>query len=144
MRSSEDVEARQLEALSNFLAFTPRDPSLSLSEQIERDAAAGDIWAGRVLKSRILESPQSAETAEPIDDLADAPPLSIAVAAQSAQARKQVRNAALGIVNRRSVVVGRTTTPESTLRQHDTHIASLPKAEQPEGWHLASMQAERS
>ena len=34
MRSSEDLAARQLEALSSFLAFTPRDRSLSLSAQI--------------------------------------------------------------------------------------------------------------
>jgi hypothetical protein len=97
----EDIVALQLEALSNFLAFTPRDASLSLSAQIARDAATGNIWARRVMHSRILESPQTAEAAEPLDDLADAPLPPIAVAAQPAQARKQARNAALGIVNRR-------------------------------------------
>ena len=101
MRSSEDLAARQLEALSSFLAFTPRDRSLSLSEQIARDAAAGDKWARRVLHSRILESPRVADTVAPVDDLTDSPLLPIAVAAQPAQARQQVRNAALGIVNRR-------------------------------------------
>ena len=109
MRSSEDIAALQLEALSNFLSSTPRDPALSLSEQIARDATAGDAWACRVLKSRILESPHRAETAEPVDDLADAPPLSIAVAAQPAQARQQARNAALSVVNRRTPVIARLT-----------------------------------
>ena len=82
MRSSEDTAAVQLEALSNYLAFTPRDPSVPLSKQIARDAAAGDVWARRVMHSRILESPQSpqsAETAAPADDLAGAPLPSIAV-----------------------------------------------------------------
>jgi hypothetical protein len=97
----EDIAALQLEALSNFLAFTPRDPALPLSAQIARDAAAGNIWARRVMHSRILESPQTAERAEPLDELADAPLLSIAVTAQPAQDRQRVRNAALGIVNRR-------------------------------------------
>jgi hypothetical protein len=97
----EDIAALQLEALSSFIAFTPRDPSLSLSAQIARDAAAGNIWARRVMHSRILESPQTAETAGPLENLADAPLLSIAVAAQPAQDRQWVRNAALSIVNRR-------------------------------------------
>jgi len=83
MRSSEDLAARQLEALSAFLAFTPRDPTLPLSEQIARNAAAGDIWARRVVNSRILESPQTPQSADPVDDLANAPVPSIAVAAQS-------------------------------------------------------------
>jgi hypothetical protein len=98
MRSSEDTAAVQLEALSNFLAFTPRDPSVPLSKQIARDAAAGDKWAKRVMHSRILESPQGVETAGPVDDLADAPLPSIAVAAQPAEARKQARDAAHGVV----------------------------------------------
>ena len=125
MRSSEDIAALQLEALSAFLAFTPRDPTLPLSAQLERDAAAGDIWARRVVNSRILESPPTADTADPVDDQAIAPLPPIAVAAQSAQARRQVRNAALGIVNRRSVVVGRTTAPESvgTPAQHAFRFA---------------------
>jgi hypothetical protein len=89
MRSSEDIAALQLEALSSFLALTPRDRSLSLSAQIARDAAAGDIWARRVINSRILECPQSADAAEDVDDLSGAPLQSIAVTAQSAQARQQ-------------------------------------------------------
>jgi hypothetical protein len=101
MRSFEDTAARQLEALSNFLAFTPRDPSLSLSQQIARDAAGGDVWARRVMHSRILESPQSTETAASVEEPAGKPLPSIAVAAQPETARKQVRNAAQGVVNRR-------------------------------------------
>ena len=98
MRSSEDTAAVQLEALSNFLAFTPRDPSVPLSKQIARDAAAGDVWARRVMHSRILESPQSAETAAPADDLAGAPLPSIAVTAQPKEVRKQARDAGQGVV----------------------------------------------
>ena len=99
MRSSaEDTAALQLEALSNFLAFTPRDSSVPLSEQIARDAAAGDVWARRVMHSRILECPQSAETVGPVDDLACAPLASIAVATQPAEARKQARDVAQGVV----------------------------------------------
>ena len=82
MRSSEDIAALQLEALSNFLAFTPRDPSVPLSEQIARDAAAGDVWARRVMHSRVLECPQSVETVAPFDDVASAPLPSIAVTAR--------------------------------------------------------------
>jgi len=96
-----DIAALQLEALSSFLAFTPRDPSLSLSAQIERDAAAGNIWARRVLHSRILESPRTADIAEPPENLVEAPVQSIAVAAQPARDRQRVRNAALSIVNSR-------------------------------------------
>ena len=98
MRSSENTAAVQLEALSNFLAFTPRDPSVPLSKQIARDAAAGDVWARRVIRSRILESPQSAETAAPADDLASAPLPSIAVTAQPTEVRKQARDAGQGVV----------------------------------------------
>jgi hypothetical protein len=101
MRSSEDTAAVQLEALSTYLAFTPRDPSVPLSKQIARDAAAGDVWARRVMHSRILESPQSpqsAETAAPADDLAGAPLPSIAVTAQPKEVRKQARDAGQGVV----------------------------------------------
>ena len=98
MRSSEDTAAVQLEALSNFLAFTPRDPSVPLSKQIARDAAAGDVWARRVMHSGILESPQSAEAAAPADDLAGAPLPSIAVTAQPTEVRKQARDAGQGVV----------------------------------------------
>ena len=98
MRSSEDIAALQLEALSNFLAFTPRDPSLPLSEQITRDAATGDVWARRVMHSRVLECPQSVEAVAPFDDLAIAPLPSIAVAARPAEARKQARDVAQGVV----------------------------------------------
>ena len=98
MRSStENTTALQLEALSNFLAFTPRDSSVPLSEQIARDAAAGDVWARRVMHSRILECPQGAETVGPFDDLAGATLPSIAVAAQPAEARKQARDVAQGV-----------------------------------------------
>ena len=98
MRSSaEDTAALQLEALSNFLAFTPRDPSVPLSEQIARDAAAGDVWARRVMHSRVLECPQSVETAAPFDDLAGAPSPSIAVTARTAETRKQARDVAQGV-----------------------------------------------
>src|SRR6476661_8037945 len=99
MRTSEDIAALQLEALSAFLAFTPRDPTLPLSEQIARNAAAGDIWARRVVNSRILETPRTAAAAERIDDMAAVPSPPIAVAAQPAEARQRVRNAALSIVN---------------------------------------------
>src|SRR5262245_11309474 len=97
----EDIMALQLEALSSFLAFTPRDPSLSLSAQIERDAAAGDIWARRVLMSRILETPRAvaASAIEHVDDIKAVPSPPIAVAAQSAEHRQRVRNSALSIVN---------------------------------------------
>ena len=99
----EDIVALQLEALSSFLAFTPRDPSLSLSAQIERDAAAGNVWARRVMHSRILETPRAAAAAaiERVDDMEAAPSPTIAVAAQSAEHRQRVRNAALSIVNSR-------------------------------------------
>lgn len=97
MRQKRDIASLQLDAMSNYLAFVPRDRSLSLSAQIARDAAAGDVWARRVLQSRILENPQSAET--PVDDLAAAALLpSIAVVAQSAAARKQPRDVARGVV----------------------------------------------
>ena len=102
MRSFEDIAALQLEALSAYLAFTRRDACLPLSAQIARDAAAGDIWAKRVINSRILESPGTAGPAESPDDLVETPLVPIAVGAQPAQARKRVRNAALGLVNGRS------------------------------------------
>jgi hypothetical protein len=98
MRSSEDTATLQLEALSNFLAFTPRDQSLSLSAQIERDASAGDAWARRVMHSRILECPQSVETAAPVDELAGAPLPSIVVTAQPTEALKPTRDTAQGVV----------------------------------------------
>ncbi len=102
MRSFEDIAALQLEALSAYLAFTRRDACLPLSAQIERDAAAGDIWAKRVMNSRILESPRTSGPAEPPDDLVETPLVPIAVSARSAQARQRVRNAALSVVNRRT------------------------------------------
>jgi hypothetical protein len=71
---------------------------LSLSEQIARDAAAGCEWARRVMRSRILESPPSAETVAPVDDLAGAQLPSIAVTAQPTEARKKVQDAAQGVV----------------------------------------------
>ena len=98
MRSSEDTVSQQLDAMWNYLAFVPRDQSLSLSAQVARGAAAGNVWARRVMHSRILESPQSAETAAPADDLAGAPLPSIAVTAQPKEVRKQARDAGQGVV----------------------------------------------
>ena len=113
MRSFEDIAALQLEALSAYLAFTRRDACLPLSAQIARDAAAGDIWAKRVINSRILESPGTAGPAESPDDLVETPLVPIAVAAQSAKARKNVRNSALALVNSRRG--GRRRRPAATV-----------------------------
>ena len=51
---------------------------------------------------RSLESPQGAERDAPCENLADAPLLSIAVAAQPAKARKQVQNAGHGVAGVRA------------------------------------------
>jgi hypothetical protein len=126
MRSSEDTAAVQLEALSNFLAFTPRDRSLSLSAQIARDASAGDVWARRVMHSRILESPQIAETAARVDDLAGAPLPSIAVTAQPTRARKQARDMALGVVVGRYARRHRRSVGVPARRAVHAQLASLP------------------
>ena len=102
MRPKLDMAAVQLDAMSAYLAFAPRDLSLPLSAQIQRDAAAGCKWARRVMHSRLLESPQGAETDASCEDLADVPLLSIAVAAQPAKARKQVQNAGHGVAGVRA------------------------------------------
>jgi hypothetical protein len=102
MRPKLDMAAVQLDAMSAYLAFVPRDWSLPLSAQIQRDAAAGDVWARRVMHSRLLESPQGAETNASCEDLADVPLLSIAVAAQPDKARKQVQNAGHGVAGVRA------------------------------------------
>jgi hypothetical protein len=91
MRQELDIASQQLDALSNYLAFVPRDPSLPLSVQIARDAAAGEVWARRVMHSRVLESPQSAEVVSPVDRCAPLP--SVAVGTQSLAVLKQAQNA---------------------------------------------------
>src|SRR5690242_3732957 len=67
MRQKLDAASQQLDALSNYLAIVPRDPSLSLSAQIARDAAAGDAWAKLVVHSRALQCPQTGEAVGPAE-----------------------------------------------------------------------------
>src|SRR5689334_7307337 len=96
MRQNLDTASQQLDALSNYLAFVPRDPSLPLSAQIARDAAAGDVWARHVMHSRALECPQTVEAVGPAECCA--PLASVAVAAQPPAVLKQARDAAHGVM----------------------------------------------
>jgi len=77
MRQKLDAASQQLDALSNYLAIVPRDPSLSLSAQIARDAAAGDAWAKLVVHSRALQCPQTGEAVGPAEHSAPVPSVAV-------------------------------------------------------------------
>ena len=100
MHQTRDIVSQQLDAMWNYLAFVPRDQSLSLSAQVARDAAAGNVWARRVMHSRVLESPLNAETIAPVEDLIGAPLPSIAVAARPVVATATGPRCCAGVTDR--------------------------------------------
>jgi hypothetical protein len=97
-----DRTYRQLEALQDYLAAVPRDRVMTLSAQVARDAAAGNIAARRLVASGLLESPGDrgvSSVTHPVS-AASRPIASVAVSPLSPMER-HARNASLVAMVRR-------------------------------------------
>jgi hypothetical protein len=99
-----DRTTRQLEALQDYIAEATRDPTITLSAQVARDAAAGDVAARRLVASGFLESSGDRGIGpEPRDSVGPRMPIpSISVAARPAFAmERHARNLTLMAMVRR-------------------------------------------
>ena len=94
-RTKIDIVEQQLHLMWIYLGSTPRSRTMPLSEQIKRDAELGNVFARRLLGSRIFQTPADTVFRD-VPDTGNLTAVSVAVSDQPARTRRESANAAHG------------------------------------------------
>ena len=94
-RTKIDIVEQQLHLMWIYLGATPRSRTMPLSEQIKRDAELGNVFARRLLGSRIFQTPADTVFRD-VPDTGNLTAVSVAVSDQPARTRRESANAAHG------------------------------------------------